>query len=147
MTDEVLSPESFGGTDEGSHYMSQMRIRSNAEARRKVYVAAPGELQEQARAIAKKLEALGFKVTSRWLYMDLQGDQADGARVDLQDINKADILLLINPAEFMRSGTGGRHVEFGYAAALGKQLVVLGVRSNVFHHLSNVRVIERAEDF
>jgi hypothetical protein len=31
------------------------------------------------------------------------------------------------------SGRGGRHVEFGYAMALGKRLIVVGHRENLFH--------------
>jgi hypothetical protein len=33
---------------------------------------------------------------------------------------------------------GGRHVEFGYAAALNKRLIVVGPRENVFHWLPEV---------
>lgn len=28
---------------------------------------------------------------------------------------------------------GGRHVEFGYAMALGKRLIIVGLRENIFH--------------
>ena len=112
----------------------------------KVYIAAPYELRDEAVRIKATLEAEGQEVTSRWLtQLDEEGDK--GARMDLADVARADVLLLLNPEEYRRSGTGGRHCEFMHAWTLGKRVTILGVRSNIFHHLSDVRVIERLEDF
>lgn len=116
------------------------------KAPRRVYVAAPYEMRDEAIKIKRVLENLEYEVTSRWLtQLDEEGDA--GARMDLADVERADALLLLNPEEFRRIGTGGRHCEFMYAWTLGKKIVVLGVRSNIFHHLSNVRVIDKLEDF
>lgn len=68
------------------------------------------------------------------------------ARQDLADVDAADTLLAFNPVGWENVGTGGRHVEFGYAVARGKQIVLYGVRSNIFHHLSQVRVITTVEE-
>ena len=112
----------------------------------KVYVASPFELRNEAIRVMGLLKDKGHEVTSRWLsQLDEEGDK--GARMDLADVARADALLLLNPEEYRRSGTGGRHCEFMHAWTLGKQVTICGVRSNIFHHLSNVRVIERAEDF
>lgn len=112
----------------------------------KVYIAAPFELRNDARELMHALEAKGHEVTSSWL-RELDEESDKWARVDLQDIARADIFLLLNPDGWQRKGGGGRHTETGYAIALGKQIVVAGVRSNIFHYLSSIRVIERPEDF
>lgn len=92
-----------------------------------------------------QLESLGHVITSRWLtQLDENGDE--WARNDLADVDAADVLLAMNPVDWERGGTGGRHVELGYAIAREKQVVLWGRRSNIFHHLSSVRVIERLED-
>lgn len=142
-------PEDFGGSDEGSHYASQTaarKLRSNITGRTPIYIAAPYEMRDEAIRIKGLLEGLEYDVTSTWLTtLDEEGDK--GARMDVHDVARADALLLLNPEEYRRSGTGGRHCEFMHAWTLGKQVTILGVRSNIFHHLSNVRVIERLEDF
>jgi hypothetical protein len=67
------------------------------------------------------LEAFGHEVTSTWL-RQADDDTNDSAVMDLHDVTRAEALVLLNPREFQHSGTGGRHVEFGY----------------VFHQLNHV---------
>ena len=111
----------------------------------KVYIACPYPLRAYAISTMASLEARGHVVTSRWLKApDELSDQC--AREDLADVAAADVLLALNPACWEERGTGGRHVELGYALALGKRVVLVGKRSNIFHHHSDVRVIERVED-
>lgn len=111
----------------------------------KIYIAAPYPCRDDAIAMMHHLEAQGHEVTSRWLKSpDELADEH--ARKDLDDVARADTLLAINDPEWENKGTGGRHVEFGYAIALGLRLVLMGNRSNIFHYLSNVCVIERIED-
>lgn len=110
-----------------------------------IYIAAPYELRDDAIATMKLLESRGNRVTSSWLrHLDEEGDLY--ARIDLADITRADMLLALNPGGWKQKGAGGRHVELGYALALGKKIVVVGVRSNIFHHLSHVLVLDRVED-
>lgn len=111
----------------------------------KIYIAAPYEMRRKACSIASWLESQGIEVTSRWLAGEV-GEQSAWAQNDLDDIDRADLLLALNPEEYRNKGTGGRHGEFLYAHARGKQLVLVGVRTNIFHHLDCVRVIERIED-
>lgn len=105
----------------------------------RIYIAAPYELRNQAIDVMKRLEAKGHVVTSEWL-KDVDEEGNETAVMDLINIIEADVFLLINPAEFERSGTGGRHFETGYAYAKDKRVVILGVRSNIFHHLHNVTI-------
>lgn len=80
-------------------------------------------------------------MTSTWLReLDELADAY--ARVDLADVKRADVLVAMNPPGWERAGTGGRHVEFGYALAHGKHMVLVGERSNIFHHLSDVHVVD-----
>jgi hypothetical protein len=80
---------------------------------------------------------LGHTVTSRWLDIREEG-VGDGyaracAKDDLEDIRLADTLIVFddNP----RSTRGGHAFESGYAYALGKQLIIVGHRTHIFHHL------------
>ena len=112
----------------------------------KIYIAAPYPLRDKAQGIKRQLEFCGHTITSRWLTEDQTGMSDRNARGDLEDIAAADLLLALHPEDWHDRGTGGRHVEFGYALALGKQIVLLGRRTNNFHHLQCVRVIDRVED-
>ena len=101
----------------------------------KVYIAAPWELREDAKALGDRLTAAGIEITARWLTeLDGQSD-LDGAIMDLEDIDRSSALILLNPAEWAAKGTGGRHFECGYAHARELSIGILGVRSNVFHDL------------
>lgn len=113
----------------------------------KIYIAAPYLIREEAISIMHWLESTGHLVTSRWLRLEEITETNDVyAGVDLEDVELADLLLAINFEGWENKGTGGRHVEFGYALALKKQVVILGTRSNIFHHLKSVRLITRIED-
>jgi nucleoside 2-deoxyribosyltransferase len=52
------------------------------------------------------------------------------ASEDLQDLNRADALVLFTPA----GRRGGCEVEFGIALALGKTLFIIGEPVNLFHY-------------
>ena len=107
----------------------------------RVYIAAPFPLRRVAIDVMDMLEAHGVEVTSSWLKAPDQMTDAF-ARIDLDDVARADLLLALNPADWTEKGTGGRHVEFGYALALGKLIVMAGTPSNIFHFLSRVVVID-----
>jgi len=103
----------------------------------KVYLAACFEQQEEIKAKADELAALGIHVTSRWRFEDSslpetpeRFDQC--ARVDLEDIRDADYLVVLTDQTSQR---GGKHVETGYALGLGKPVMIVGRKENVFHYL------------
>ena len=104
--------------------------------------------------VRRELEAAGYQVTSRWLDAAAAGPataQADTegaaarlaaiARQDVEDIARADLVVVFNPAEACSVGRGGRHVETGYALALGKRVVLVGRRGNVFHWLPEIIMV------
>jgi hypothetical protein len=112
----------------------------------RVYIAAPYPLRDEAIETMHALEARGHTVTSRWLKGMSENTDDEWAREDLQNVRTADALLLLHPEEWNDRGTGGCHVEFGYALAFNKQIVLLGKPSNIFHCLSIVRVIGAVEE-
>src|SRR5437016_5058622 len=75
---------------------------------------------------------MGYVITSRWL-TEHNGMPAEQASTeDLEDIDKADALVLFT---MIPEGgiTGGREFESGYAYAKGKKLYLVGDQVNVFH--------------
>lgn len=115
----------------------------------KIYIAASSV--EHARALAKKLTAAGHEVTSSWIktgftprgsHQDVE--RAQEAKRDLMDVTAADALVLLSDEENV---PGGKHVEFGYAIALGKKVYVIGRRENIFHWHSWVTVFPNEDAF
>jgi hypothetical protein len=108
-------------------------------------------------------KAIGWKVQARWLDGEHQWDgkmlevanayeggadqippeAARFAEDDWEDVLAADIV--INFTEQPRSpngfGRGGRHVEYGIALGMGKQVIVVGHRENIFHLLPVVQFV------
>lgn len=109
----------------------------------KVYIAAPYPIRKEAQAVMCLLQLDNIKVTSRWLKVtDELSDEH--AQKDLDDVASADVLLALNPQGWENAGSGGQHVELGYAIALKKQIVLVGARSNIFHYLQSVVIFEAA---
>ena len=111
-----------------------------------VYLAAAYNAQELMRFYAVGLSEMGYEVTSRWI-LGQHDTPPDGiepgsiahhawaANDDLADIDRAATVILFTA---WPSTKGGRHVEFGYALATGKKIVVIGERESVFHSLPQV---------
>lgn len=110
----------------------------------KVYIAAPYQLRADAIRAKHQLQVQGFDVTSTWLTLPDKNSDAF-ARQDLDDIAAADAVVALNPPGWENRGTGGRHVEFGYALGLGKHVVLVGVRSNIFHHLTQAHLCDTVD--
>lgn len=111
----------------------------------RVYLAAPFELQEMAARIAAFLATEhGIGCTSRWLTAG-GVDSDEWARYCLADVGRCDVFVVINPEAFRKTGTGGRHVEFGYALALRKPVVIVGEQTNLFHTLAEIETVSGGE--
>ena len=112
---------------------------------RSVYLAARIRRRDELLAYAAELKAAGIDVTSSWLTMAVPDDWtssvwADLARIDREDVLRADTLILFAEPEL--DGGSGRHVEFGMALALGKPTIVVGRVENLFQRLPEVCVVE-----
>ncbi|HVI39168.1 MAG TPA: nucleoside 2-deoxyribosyltransferase [Anaerovoracaceae bacterium] len=106
-----------------------------------IYLAGPWAYRDLAKQVRNHLVGAGIEVTSRWL--DFPGDSHDPevlqreAINDLEDVRKADALVLLN-LQKRGEETSGKAVETGYALALGKPVYMVGNPSNVFHWLPEV---------
>ena len=107
-----------------------------------VYLAAGYDQQERMRGYRKTLEdRRDLVVTSRWIDVKesnpmqeqaISADEESAAnycRVDLDDIDRADIFVMFTDTP---STSGGRHTELGYAIAREKVIFIVGPRENIF---------------
>lgn len=112
----------------------------------KFYIAALYSEMKNAKYVAECIEASGHECTSRWI----NGDEEDmfthdAAQMDLDDIDSADtIILLTLPKGTLYKG-GGRQVEFGYALAKNKNMIVLGDKEHIFCHLKRIICYDNLE--
>lgn len=117
----------------------------------KIYLAARYHTYPHMQRRAHTLTLHGHEVTSRWIWGDHElratgnaaEDNARFAQEDVQDLCRADMLLSFSePAESAegKPSRGGRHVEFGLALALKKDIALIDHRENVFHWLPQVKV-------
>lgn len=105
----------------------------------KIYLAAPFADRPKMEQVANRLKAAGHEVVARWVYGGEEGlTRAAIAALDLDDVDACDTLVSFTFPRGTLSTGGGRHVEFGYALARGKRLIVIGERENVFHHYFGV---------
>lgn len=107
----------------------------------KIYLAASYIRRDEMRDIAARLVHLGHIVVSRWLWINPSSPD-DGvtcpdesisrtaAEQDLWDIEVSDIFICFTDGCPSR---GGRNCETGYAMALGKRVMIVGQRENIFH--------------
>jgi len=114
----------------------------------KIYLAARYSRNDEMRGVRDVLTAYGHEVTSRWI--DQHGGELEKsftpealaadpegcalfARADVEDLEAADTVISFTSEG--GGGKGGRHVEFGLAAALGKRMIIVGPLENIFHTL------------
>lgn len=115
------------------------------------YLAARYSDHPRMQGVRDVLNAMGHEVTSRWIDCHagkyptsftpaiLNSDPsycAGIAKHDVEDLAAADTLVAFSPDG--GGGKGGRHVEFGLALGLRKQVVLVGAREHVFHTLDEV---------
>lgn len=120
-----------------------------------IYLAARYARRAEMAGYARELDAMGYHVTSRWIHgsheLDDHPAPAERARLaaeDLEDLLAADVVISFTEqprAALDKPGHGGRHVEFGLALALGKRVMIVGPRENVFHWLPAVECCESWE--
>jgi nucleoside 2-deoxyribosyltransferase len=112
----------------------------------KVYLASRYSRLPEMQAVREDLRVAGHEVTSRWVNGEHQASDNDApllltakfATEDQEDLEAADCVISFTEAPRTGPTRGGRHVEFGMAIALGKRLIVVGHRENVFHALPDV---------
>lgn len=113
---------------------------------RLIYLAARYGRRDEMQGVAKVIEERGHTVTSSWID-EAQAENIDSALVDLQDVDKAEVLVLFTDRHGSFNSGGGRHFEMGYAYATGKVVCVIGDRETLFCHLPGIHVFPDLEAF
>jgi len=120
----------------------------------KVYLAARYSRRGEMCRHADKLIDAGHSVTSRWLIGhdhewtgEVDEVLSSFAIIDIIDVDRADVVISYTEPRRTPVTGGGRHVEFGYAYAKGKKLVIIGERENIFHHLPGTEFYASIEDW
>lgn len=114
----------------------------------KIYIAALFSRREEMEGYANKLKQAGHEITSSWVFGGEDGlTRTQIALLDLGDVDKADTIVSFTHQRGTPTPGGGRHVEFGYGLALGKRLILIGERENVFHHHPKVDVFPDLKTF
>lgn len=111
----------------------------------KLYIAAPWVHRNDAREVAKLLEAEGHVITHKW--WDVEGEYDDHEKTtecafdDYEGVYNADRLVLLDTQK-----SEGKAVEQGLALGFGIPIIAIGRRGehsqNVFHHLPNYTWVE-----
>lgn len=113
----------------------------------KVAIGASWHRKTDMRAVADELRLLGVNVVSRWLEEPDNAPNSGGyirdrALADLADVRDCDYFV-----RFVSSTqTGGHLVEMGYALALGKTVIVVGGKQNIYDHLLQIRHARNLDD-
>lgn len=133
-----------------THAATHDRAKRVEEPHR-IYLAARYSRNDEMRGVRDVLTALGYEITSRWIdchagkYLTsftpetLNADPDYCGKIgqkDVEDLSAADTVISFTSTD--GGGKGGRHVEFGLALGLGKHLIVVGPRENVFHTLPQI---------
>jgi hypothetical protein len=120
----------------------------------KIYLAASFSRRDEIARYGLALARRGAIITARWLTEAHEWtaettmmDRARYAHEDLVDVGEADTLICFthSPDDPPLRNTGGRHVELGHALALGKRVVIVGPRENVFHWHPEVKQFDTFE--
>lgn len=100
----------------------------------KIYIASLFSRREEMEGYAGIIKGAGHEIVARWVYGGEEGlSREQIALLDLEDVDKADVVVSFTHPRGTATMGGGRHVEFGYALAKGKAVVLIGERENVFH--------------
>jgi hypothetical protein len=109
----------------------------------KVYIAGSFSAQLALRDV-RDLMVPYVDVTSSWLDEPTieahEGDRADWEKrargnEDYLDIERSDAVAVFTSVP---STSGGLHLETGLALAMGKRVIVVGPRGNVFHYMNRI---------
>ena len=113
-----------------------------------VFLAAGHEHRRKVLGVAKFIEEAGHTVTARWITGKADGAKPrDNASYNLTDIVVADCFVLLTKLgkRKITNGDGSREVELGYALRAAKRVILVGPRSNVYHHLRAVTQVPSVE--
>jgi nucleoside 2-deoxyribosyltransferase len=115
----------------------------------KIYIAHNYSARILLRDTVSILQKMGHQVASQWITDDAhEGVNHEAARMDLDDIDRADALLLFVDQIGDTSGKG-KYIEMGYAMGTHKPVILIGKDDGcVFYHLADcgMRRIQSLEE-
>ena len=121
------------------------------------YIAARFSRKSEMLALASLFAEHNIQVRARWLGEKVSPDvtlhdvtpayHTKTATDDLEDIEASDTVIFFSEDPLIGVPRGGRHVEFGYALAKGKRVVVIGPPENTFHYLPGIINYSTVDDF
>lgn len=122
----------------------------------RVYISCRYSRRDEMRNWAKQLEENGYVISSSWLNEDYAlnikiteltpATNLEIAEKDIEDVIGSDVFIFVAEDMDNQPPRGGRHVEFGYALALGLRIYVVGKEENVFHYLPMITVVPSFEE-
>lgn len=113
----------------------------------RIYLAARWIRMAEMAWVANQIKALGHEITAQWVYGAENGmSKEDNAVMDLEDVQRSDLVISFTHPKEKPSPGGGRHAEFGMAAAWGKEQWLVGPREQIFHHLPGVKQFDTVQE-
>ncbi len=111
----------------------------------KIYIAGSLSNREKYENWTKQLRQKLRLVVSTWhIRDDSHLDLEEIASRDIYDLEEANTLVF----DIVPTSKGGRHVEFGYALAMEKEIHIIGEElQNAFQHHPDVYVWKTWEEF
>jgi hypothetical protein len=143
-----------------SNEESLVSYKPNVEYKN-IYLAARFPHKDEIRGHAEQLRRRGYGITARWFNgtHDIAGtDTGSGlapnldtfhmwcGASDLEDIDLCDTFVLFTEDPKTAWARGGRMVEFGFALARDKALILVGPRENVFCFFDFIHHYDTWED-
>lgn len=116
----------------------------------KAYIASRLSRKDEMQEIADRLRIVDIENISSWVtgahdYVGVPddripvADQANFAQEDLREIRQADMFLVFTDKPGRGGSRGGKHVEMGFALAIGKPIVIIGPLENIFYSWASVQ--------
>lgn len=100
----------------------------------KFFLSATQARKQEMRNCRAQLQAMGHKVVSTWLDVDVTPETiAEIARREADEIRSCDVFVA-----FTGYASPDSRVEFGLALGFAKPIIVVGPLETIFHHLPHV---------
>jgi nucleoside 2-deoxyribosyltransferase len=107
---------------------------------RKIYLAARYPRMQEMKKHAKQLRAAGHQVTAQWVDgAEEEMPRVVSALMDWHDVERSNLVVSFTEPYRSANVGGGRHVEFGFAYALGIENWIVGEQETIFHCLPEIR--------
>lgn len=117
----------------------------------KVYIAAPWVDRDIMPPIAEMFVEAGFTITHPWWVDDpfVPDYPSNMENPLLEDIARKDFLGVVEADAVVLLNTGkseGKAVETGIALAMCHRVILVGMRSNIFHYMPEIEIVSSVSE-